>query len=224
MPPVLAQVSSGVATMREISRRQLKKAAEKALIFLSLMALMMVPGSSQTMPTAAPMMTPESKVATWTNATPSSKRVVLVSIPDRKLALLEDGKVVKVYRVAVGSSLSPSPSGEFAIINRITNPTYYHPHVVIAASEESPIGTRWVGLNRKGYGIHGTNEPRSIGRAASHGCIRMSNRDIAQFFELVRVGDLVEIHAERDADTARVFGSGAATMQASATAQPAAGQ
>ena len=212
LPFVLAQVSSEVATMRENSRRRLKKAAEKVLILLSLMALMMVPGSSQTMP--APKAT----------ATTGPKRVVLVSIPDRKLALLEDGKVVKVYRVAVGSSLSPSPSGEFAIVNRITNPTYYHPHVVIPASEESPIGTRWVGLNRKGYGIHGTNEPRSIGRAASHGCIRMSNGDIAQFFNLVRVGDVVEIRAERDSDTARVFGSEAATMQASAAAQPAAGQ
>lgn len=210
--------------MRESSRRQLKKAGEKALIFMSLMALMMVPGSSQTMPTAAPVETPNPKAATGVNATPSPKRLVLVSIPDRKLALLEDGKVVKVYRVAVGSSLSPSPSGEFAIVTRITNPTYYHPHVVIPASAESPIGTRWVGLNRQGYGIHGTNEPRSIGRAASHGCIRMSNRDIAQFFGLVRVGDLVQIHAERDVETARVFGSGPATMQASAAAQPAAGQ
>jgi lipoprotein-anchoring transpeptidase ErfK/SrfK len=218
----LAQVSSEVAAMRENSRRQLKKAAEKALIFLSLMALMTVPGSSQV--TAGPHRTPAPKVAPGTNATPGPKRLVLVSIPDRKLALLKDGKVLKVYRVAVGSSNSPSPSGEFAIVDRITNPTYYHPHVVIPASEESPIGTRWVGLNRKGYGIHGTNEPRSIGRAASHGCIRMSNREIAQFFELVRVGDPVEIHAERDADTVRVFGSGPATLQASAAAQPAAGQ
>lgn len=199
--------------MSDVSRRQLKKAAEKVLIFLSLMALMMVPGSSQTIPGTA-----------GTNATPGPKRLVLVSIPDRKLALLEEGKVVKVYRVAVGSSTSPSPSGEFEIVNRITNPTYYHPHVVIPASADSPIGTRWVGLNRKGYGIHGTNEPRSIGRAASHGCIRMSNRDITQFFELVRVGDLVEIHAKRDGDTARAFGGEAATMQASAAAQPAAGQ
>lgn len=208
--------------MREISRRQLKKAGEKALIFLSLMALMMVPGSSQTIPAAGPRTT-EPKSATGTNATRRQKRVVLVSIPDRKLALLEDGKVTKVYRVAVGSSASPSPSGEFEIVNRITNPTYYHPHVVIPASEESPIGTRWVGLNRKGYGIHGTNELRSIGRAASHGCIRMSNRDIAQLFEMVRIGDLVEIHAERDADTARVFGS-VATMQDLAEAQATAGQ
>ena len=206
--------------MGENSRRRLKKAAEKVLIFLSLMALMMVPGSSQTMPAAGPQTTRAPKAT----ATTGPKRVVLVSIPDRKLALLEDGKVVEVYRVAVGSSLSPSPSGEFAIVTRITNPTYYHPHVVIPASEESPIGTRWVGLNRKGYGIHGTNEPRSIGRAASHGCIRMSNGDIAQFFNLVRVGDVVEIRAERDAYTARVFGSGPAMMQPSAASQPAAGQ
>jgi len=205
--------------MREITRRQIKKAAENALLFLGLMALMMVPGSSQTMP--APQTIP---VAPMRGAVPGPKRVVLVSIPDRKLALLEDGQVVKVYRVAVGSEASPSPSGEFEITNRITNPTYYHPHVVMPASPDSPIGPRWVGLNRKGYGIHGTNEPRSIGRAASHGCIRMSNRDIAQFFELVRIGDQVEIRGERDADTARVFGGDPAAVQASAAAQPAMGQ
>lgn len=158
--------------MSGIRRRQIKRAAEKVLIFVALMALMMVPGSSQTIAGTEATVTP----------TAVKKRVVLVSIADRKLALLEDGKVVKVYRVAVGSSISPSPSGEFEIVNRITNPTYYHPHLVIPAGENSPIGTRWVGLNRKGYGIHGTNEPRSIGRAASHGCIRMSNRDISHFF------------------------------------------
>ena len=207
MPFELAQVSGEVAAMRQITRRQLKKAAEKVLLFAGLMALMMVPGSSQTLPKAS-----------------QSKRRVLVSIRDRKLALLDEGKVVKVYRVAVGAASSPSPAGEFEIVNRITNPTYYHPHIVIPASAQSPIGMRWLGLNRKGYGIHGTNEPRSIGRAASHGCIRMSNRDIAQFFELVRVGDLVEIRSERDADTARVFASEPAMMQASAASQPAAGQ
>jgi lipoprotein-anchoring transpeptidase ErfK/SrfK len=200
--------------MSDINRGRIKKAAEKVLLFLGLMALMMVPGSSQTV------------AGTDGTARPSAtarKRVVLVSIADRKLALLEGGKVVKLYRVAVGAEASPSPSGEFEIVNRITNPTYYHPHVVIPASEESPIGTRWVGLSRKGYGIHGTNEPRSIGRAASHGCIRMKNGDMAQFFELVRIGDQVEIRSERDAETARVFGGLPATMQASA-AQAVAGQ
>lgn len=175
--------------MRDKTRRQIRKAAEKLLLFVGLMALMLVPGSSQTLP-----------------AVPGPRRLILVSIADRRLALLEDGKVVKTYAVAVGAANSPSPTGEFEIVNRITNPTYYHPHVVIPAGPQSPIGTRWLGLSRKGYGIHGTNEPRQIGRAASHGCIRMSNRDIAQFFRLVRVGDAVEIRAQRDADTARVFG------------------
>jgi hypothetical protein len=50
-----------------------------------------------------------------------------------------------------------------------------------------------MGLDRKGYGIHGTNAPGSIGRAASHGCIRLRNADAEDLFERVRVGDQVEI-------------------------------
>src|SRR5579872_6956231 len=191
--------------MSGIRRRQIKRAAEKVLIFVALMALMMVPGSSQTI---------AGTDATVTPTAIAKKRVVLVSIADRKLALLEDGKVVKVYRVAVGSSISPSPSGEFEIVNRITNPTYYHPHVVIPAGENSPIGTRWIGLNKKGFGIHGTNEPRSIGRAASHGCIRMARRDLEELFRLVRVGDAVQIVGERDEFTAQIFGGEPATVVA----------
>src|ERR1700758_5077919 len=53
-------------------------------------------------------------------------RWVLVSIPDRKLALFENGKVIRVYRVAVGKTSTPSPVGEFKIVNRVTDPTYYH--------------------------------------------------------------------------------------------------
>ena len=75
-------------------------------------------------------------------------RQVLVSVPDRKLAVLEGGKVIRTFPVAVGATVSPSPSGEFKVVNRIANPTYYHPGV------GNPIGTRWLGLNRKGYGIH----------------------------------------------------------------------
>src|SRR5205807_9118242 len=97
-------------------------------------------------------------------------RQVLVSIPDRKLAVLEGGKVIRTFPVAVGATVSSSPSGEFKVVNRIANPTYYHPGVVIPAGVGNPIGTRWLGLNRKGYGIHCTNEPGSIGKAASHGC------------------------------------------------------
>jgi hypothetical protein len=71
------------------------------------------------------------------------------------------------------------------------------------------VGTRWIGLNQKGYGIHGTNAPKSVGHAASHGCIRLRNRDVERLFTMLRVGDAVEIHGERDEQVAQVFGSSA---------------
>jgi len=148
---------------------------------------------------------------------PRPKRQVVVSIPDRKLAVLEDGKVLRVFQVAVGADFSPSPTGEFQIAHRLTNPTYYHPGVVIPPGKDNPLGPRWVGLTQKGFGIHGTNQPLSIGKAASHGCIRMRNRDIEQFFEMVRLGDTVSIRAERDEQVAQIFGGAANTLVAAQT-------
>ncbi len=150
------------------------------------------------------------------------RRQVLVSIPHHKLAVLEEGQVVRIFPVAVGAAVSPSPTGDFQIVSRVANPTYYHPGVVIPPGGDNPVGTRWVGLNQKGYGIHGTNEPRSIGKAASHGCIRLRNRDIEQFFRMVSVGDTVEIRGERDVQIAQIFGGEAeTTATAVAQAQPA---
>src|ERR1022692_1401264 len=136
---------------------------------------------------------------------------VLVSIPDRKLALFENGRVVRLYRVAVGKTSTPSPAGEFKIVNRVTNPTYYHKGQVIGAGKGNPVGTRWVGLSAKGYGIHGTNQPNSIGKAASTGCIRMSKQDLEELFAIVDVGDTVQIRLERDEQIAAVFGKGTET-------------
>jgi lipoprotein-anchoring transpeptidase ErfK/SrfK len=135
-----------------------------------------------------------------------STRQIIVSLPDRKLALIEDGEVKKVYPVAVGKTTTPSPSGSFMIVNRVTNPTYYHPGQVIEPGADNPLGNRWIGLNQKGYGIHGTNAPKSIGKAASHGCIRMAKKDLEELFEIVRPGDMVEIRAERDDELAQIFG------------------
>lgn len=143
-----------------------------------------------------------------------SPRHVLISIPDRKLAVLEDGKVIRTFPVAVGAAVSPSPAGEFHIVHRVTDPTYCHSGVVIPPGPDNPVGTRWVGLNQKGYGIHGTNEPSSIGKARSHGCIRMRNHDVEQFFTMVNVGDTVEIRSERDEQTVGVFGTEAETTPA----------
>ncbi len=142
-------------------------------------------------------------------------RRIIVSIPDRKLALIQDGEVKRVFLVAVGKESTPSPSGSFRVVNRVTNPTYYHAGKVIPSSSVNPLGTRWMGLSEHGYGIHGTNVPSSIGKAASHGCIRMARADLEQLFELVKVGDAVEIRAERDEETARLFGA-ADTLMAEA--------
>jgi lipoprotein-anchoring transpeptidase ErfK/SrfK len=139
----------------------------------------------------------------------SEVRTVVVSLPDRKLALLEKGQVKKIYTVAVGKDSTPSPDGTFKIVNRLTNPTYYHEGKVVSPGADNPVGTRWIGLNQKGYGIHGTNAPKSIGKASSHGCIRMSRKDLEEFFEMVRPGDVVEIRAERDIQTMALFGTGA---------------
>jgi lipoprotein-anchoring transpeptidase ErfK/SrfK len=160
-------------------------------------------------PTLASLITPSALAQNASDAAPSlsrGQRQVIVSVPDRKLVVMQDGAVLRVFEVAVGADVSPSPSGTFVIVRRLTEPTYYHAGVVIPAGSNNPLGPRWVGFNKKGYGIHGTNAPGSIGKAASHGCIRMRNRDIVQFFAMVRVGDTVEIHGQRDEQVAEIFG------------------
>jgi lipoprotein-anchoring transpeptidase ErfK/SrfK len=133
-------------------------------------------------------------------------RRLVISIPDRKIALLEDGRVVKVYAIAVGKKSTPSPSGKFNIASRVVKPTWYQPGKVVGPGPANPLGTRWMGLGYKGYGIHGTNRPTSIGKAASHGCIRMRNHDVEELFELVQVGDEVELATEVSAELANTFG------------------
>jgi lipoprotein-anchoring transpeptidase ErfK/SrfK len=141
-------------------------------------------------------------------------RMIVVSLEDRKLALVEDGKVLKVFPVAVGKPTTPSPVGTFTIKNHVVNPTYSHDGRVIPAGPHNPVGTRWMGLSLHGYGIHGTNEPKSIGKAASHGCIRMAKADLEQLYPMVAVGDTVELVGERNEETAQLFGDSAKTASA----------
>ncbi len=161
----------------------------------------------------------------------NDKRLLLISLPDRQLALIQDGQVKKIYPVAVGKDSTPSPTGSFHVVARLVDPTYYHEGKVIAPGPRNPLGNRWMGLDRKGYGIHGTNAPQSIGKPASHGCIRMGKRDLEELFMMVKVGDAVEIRSQRDAQTAAVFGTASptstsvvATAQNAAAATESAGQ
>jgi L,D-transpeptidase catalytic domain len=138
---------------------------------------------------------------------PALVRELIISIQDRKLAVIENGEVVKIYPVAVGANGTPTPAGQFRVVNRIVSPTYYHKGEVIGPGPSNPLGNRWMGLDRKGYGIHGTNVPSSIGEAASHGCIRMRKHDVEELFRRVTLGDVVEIHRQRTPELAQIFGS-----------------
>ncbi|MBV8905523.1 MAG: L,D-transpeptidase [Acidobacteriia bacterium] len=134
-------------------------------------------------------------------------RRIVVSIPDRKLALIEDGHLVKVFPAAVGAPRTPSPSGSFRIVQRLANPTWYTKGKIVPPGNANPLGTRWLGLSAKGYGIHGTNSPSSIGNNVSHGCVRMRNHDVEQLFAMVTVGDAVELYNQRTPELDGIFGS-----------------
>ena len=135
---------------------------------------------------------------------PSTRRLI-VNLSARKIVLVEDGKVLKMYPVAVGKRSTPSPSGTFHIASHVANPTYSHDGKVVRPGPWNPVGTRWMSLGYKGYGIHGTNHPESIGHAASHGCIRMRNHDVEELFQLVRVGDQVDLIANPTPEEAALF-------------------
>jgi lipoprotein-anchoring transpeptidase ErfK/SrfK len=151
-------------------------------------------------------------------------RFILISIPDRQLALIDGGQIVKIYPIAVGADGTPSPEGDFTILSRVTNPSWTHKGKVVGPGKGNPVGSRWMGLSLKGYGIHGTNAPRSIGKAASHGCFRMGKKNIEELFTLVRVGDLVAVRAERDELVTQVFGgNNNGDVQVAATSATATG-
>jgi lipoprotein-anchoring transpeptidase ErfK/SrfK len=149
-----------------------------------------------------PSQKPPAKTANDTHT-----RQIVISIPDRRLALLEDGQLLKVFPVAVGKDETPSPQGEFTIINHAVNPTYRHDGKEIGPGRDNPLGTRWMGLSLKGYGIHGTNVQSSVGKVASHGCFRMKKKDVEELYKLVQVGDAVSIRGDRDQLTASLFSS-----------------
>jgi len=144
-------------------------------------------------------------------------RVIVVSLEDHKLALVENGEAVKIYPVAVGKPSTPSPTGTFTIERRVKDPVYHHDGRTVQPGPGNPVGTRWMGLSKAGYGIHGTNEPKSIGKAASHGCIRMAKPDLEELYAQVQVGDTVEIVGQRNDETAKLFGDPAGAAPA---AQP----
>lgn len=98
------------------------------------------------------------------------------------LSLTQNGGLIKTYPVAIGNPSTPTPLGNWRIVQKTKNPG-------------GPFGTRWMKISVPwgGYGIHGTDNPSSIGRAASHGCIRMYNEDVNELYDIVPLGTPVKI-------------------------------
>jgi hypothetical protein len=123
---------------------------------------------------------------------------ITVNLPSRTLSLLDNGKLVKVYSVAIGSSATPTPQGEFKIYDKEVNPIWYPPGkgYNVASGPDNPLGYRWLEFATN-YGIHGTNHPESIGSVISNGCIRMNENDVEELFKQVTLGTPVTVSYDR---------------------------
>ncbi|MFA6384571.1 MAG: L,D-transpeptidase family protein [Candidatus Omnitrophota bacterium] len=131
---------------------------------------------------------PGKKIKVW--GAPFS---IVVDKSQNTLLLKTGDTVFKSYTVATGLNNS-TPVGTFKIIEKIPNPPWYKPGAVIpAGSPENILGTRWLGLTKEGYGIHGTTDPKSLGNQVTAGCVRMANQDVEELYNIVPVGVEVTI-------------------------------
>lgn len=130
---------------------------------------------------------PKQVTQTKPSEPPAGSSIKILVDTDRLiLQLLVDGQIFRQYPIAIGKYTTPSPVGEWKIIDK-------------AYESGGPLGTRWMGLNVPwgNYGIHGTNRPWTIGWAASAGCFRMRNEDIEEIFPWIPLGTLVIVKGPR---------------------------
>ena len=122
------------------------------------------------------------------------------------LGVFDAEKLIAAYPVTVGSQHSASPIGDWKVMRITKMPTFRYDKEMLQHGKRSgnfyllppgprnPVGVMWIALNKKGIGIHGTDNPDSIGHAASHGCIRLANWDVVRLATKIKPGDSVSIH------------------------------
>ena len=118
---------------------------------------------------------------------------LVLRLRERRVYVYRQNKVQASFRVAVGKGGWETPTGNFKITHMIKDPVWEHPWTgeLVPAGADNPLGSRWIGFWTDGknvIGFHGTPNPESIGRAASHGCVRMFDKDAQALFEKVEVG------------------------------------
>lgn len=118
---------------------------------------------------------------------------ILVDKSQNTLLLKTDEEIIKTYNVSTGKDNS-TPVGNFKIANKLLNPTWFKAGAVVpTGSPENILGTRWLGFDLPGYGIHGTTEPQSLGRQVTQGCVRMSNPEVEELYAIIPVGTEVTV-------------------------------
>jgi len=134
-----------------------------------------------------------------------ANRIVYIDTKERFLLIYDNGQLVAEFPITPGSTKLPAPIGVWKIVGIATLPVFRHDEgilnygvksdtaFILPAGPNNPVGILWMGLSKPHVGIHGTNQPETIGRAASHGCIRTANWDAARVKELVTVGNVVSI-------------------------------
>ena len=124
---------------------------------------------------------------------PKGRFTIVVDKSQNQLLLTENNQFVKTYPVATGKDNS-TPVGTFKIVTRLPNPVWYKQGAVVPPdSPENILGTRWLGIDKEGYGIHGSVDPNAIGQQVTAGCVRMTNGDVEELFDIVPVGTEVTI-------------------------------
>jgi lipoprotein-anchoring transpeptidase ErfK/SrfK len=115
-------------------------------------------------------------------------------------AFAKDGKLIAFYPASVGSEEKPTPTGTLKVVSIQPNPTYrYDPKYkfkgveskepfTINAGPNNPVGATWIGLSQAGYGIHGTADPSRVSKSESHGCVRLTNWDVARLAQSLKKG------------------------------------
>ncbi len=128
------------------------------------------------------------KLRIWTG-----KFSIYVDKSQNTLMLKSDDEILKVYSVSTGANNS-TPVGVFKIINKLQDPVWYKAGAVIPPeSPDNALGSRWLGFDLTGYGIHGTVQPDKIGQQITSGCVRMRNSDVEELYKIVPVNTEVTV-------------------------------
>jgi lipoprotein-anchoring transpeptidase ErfK/SrfK len=133
----------------------------------------------------------EGEQATFTSPKTIASRLV-IKVSERRVYVYQEDKVLTSYPIAVGKKGWETPLGDFKIITKILNPSWQSPWngKIIPPGADNPLGDRWIGFWSDGkdtIGFHGTPAENTVGRAASHGCVRMRNADVRALFEMVEL-------------------------------------